>query len=1099
MSVVVSAPPSPYKGLAPFEDSDLDALLFFGRERESEVIAANLMAARLTVLYGPSGVGKSSVLRAGVAHRLRQEREAEVVVFSTWTGDPVATLIESVGGTGESLVDALADAADRAGGDLYVILDQFEECFLYHRRGGAFAAQLAEVVRRAGLRVNVLIGMREDSLARLDALKASIPNLLTNRLRLERLDRAAGMAAIVGPIGRYNELVAPDERVEIEAELEDAILDEVTAGRVELSVAGRGVAVGGADENRIEAPYLQLVLSRLWDVEAERGSPVLRLATLRELGGAEHIVQDHLERAMAELSPREKGAAAAMYNFLVTPSGTKIAHGVRDLAGYADVDEREASNVLRRLTDERIVRVSSENGAAARYEIYHDVLADAVLAWRNRYAAERAARAAERRRKRALYLAAVALIGLVLVGAIAIFALVERSHSQADARRARARELAADATSQLKIDPQKSVRLALEAAQLEPGPQEEDALRDALIADRLRSVLPAGGPVGVAAFDPTGQQLVSGSRDGKVRVYRRGANRPDHVFDHGGPVAAAAFSSDGKHLLAAGLNGVAHIWRLGDEVELQRLDAGGPVRSALFGRSDDIVVTLARNGRIRVWHARSGRLLRSFRVRGKALPQSGALDPEARLLVTQGFDRFARVYSLTTGRLIRTLPQRGFIRSVAFSHDGRLVLTAGYEGTARLWNSRTWRLIREFRGPERSALAGAVISRNGDLVGAASNDGTARVWETATGFQQAIMIGHPYQVTHVAFNPSGDALVTGSSDGTVRVWAADGRLISVLAGHTQPVTAVSFSPDGRLVVTASDDGTARIWDPGSQSDIRLLARAPIPSALAVGADGRHVLVGDTAGFARVLRVTRGRVLQTVKAAKPVTAVAFGQGRPLVATRPAGSIAYSAPAHLTAVGREDGSVVVKSVRGPGQYVLHPRDGAVGALAFSPDGKLLATGGANGTARLWDARTGRLLRTLSRHTLAITSVAFSPNGKLVLTASLDKDARLWSVDTGAGVHLLRWHFGPIGGASFSPDGRWVVTAGPGAAGVGLVATGQRVGFVRGHLKPLVGAVFAGTNGRLIITASKDGTIGTYDCYFCGNIDELIALAQRRLAAR
>src|SRR5439155_7423999 len=128
VNVFVAAPPSPYKGLAPFEDSDLDALLFFGRERESEVIAANLMASRITVLYGPSGVGKSSVLRAGVAHRLRREQEVEVVVFSTWTGDPVSSLIEATGASGDSLADALGEATSYAGGDLYLILDQFEEC-----------------------------------------------------------------------------------------------------------------------------------------------------------------------------------------------------------------------------------------------------------------------------------------------------------------------------------------------------------------------------------------------------------------------------------------------------------------------------------------------------------------------------------------------------------------------------------------------------------------------------------------------------------------------------------------------------------------------------------------------------------------------------------------------------------------------------------------------------------------------------------------------------------------------------------------------------------------------------------------------------------
>ena len=210
MSTSVVAPPSPYKGLAPFDDSDLDALLFFGRERETEVIAANLMAARVTVLYGPSGVGKTSVLRAGVAYRLRREEEAHVVVFSSWPGDPVAGLIEALGGSGTSLVDALADAANRAGGDVYVILDQFEEYFLYHEHDGAFVDALAEVIPRPGVRANIIIGIREETLAQLDAFKPSIPTLLSNRLGLQRLDRSSAEAAVVGPVRRYNEIVGEE-------------------------------------------------------------------------------------------------------------------------------------------------------------------------------------------------------------------------------------------------------------------------------------------------------------------------------------------------------------------------------------------------------------------------------------------------------------------------------------------------------------------------------------------------------------------------------------------------------------------------------------------------------------------------------------------------------------------------------------------------------------------------------------------------------------------------------------------------------------------------------------------------------------------------
>ena len=89
-------PESPYKGLAAFEDSELDALLFFGREREVAAVAANVLASRLTVLYGPSGVGKSSLLGAGVARRLREQSGAPVVFHDSWAEDPAARLIDSV-------------------------------------------------------------------------------------------------------------------------------------------------------------------------------------------------------------------------------------------------------------------------------------------------------------------------------------------------------------------------------------------------------------------------------------------------------------------------------------------------------------------------------------------------------------------------------------------------------------------------------------------------------------------------------------------------------------------------------------------------------------------------------------------------------------------------------------------------------------------------------------------------------------------------------------------------------------------------------------------------------------------------------------------
>ncbi len=196
----VAAPTSPFKGLAPFGDSDLDALFFFGRARETEVIAANLQASRLTVLYGPSGVGKSSVLRAGVAQRLRRRAghgRVEIVA-----SDPV--------GSGDAVTardGARWRARTRAKATLYLILDQFEEYFLYHadeeRASGRSSQTWSPTAACAS---NLLIGIRDDSLALLDTFQRPIPNLLGNRLRLDRLDRAEARAAIVGPLERYNQL-----------------------------------------------------------------------------------------------------------------------------------------------------------------------------------------------------------------------------------------------------------------------------------------------------------------------------------------------------------------------------------------------------------------------------------------------------------------------------------------------------------------------------------------------------------------------------------------------------------------------------------------------------------------------------------------------------------------------------------------------------------------------------------------------------------------------------------------------------------------------------------------------------------------------------
>jgi CHASE2 domain-containing sensor protein len=424
--------PSPYRGLERFTESEDDAALFFGRASELEVVSANLLASRLTVLYGPSGVGKSSFLRAGLLHRMRGMTASEpsdlgapgtvVVLLDEWLGDPAAELWRLVlralpNGDGDSredlgdrsLHDALDGLSREQNLEFLIVLDQFEEYLAGHppEAGDRFGEELPRLVADRDLPVRLLLALRDDALAGLDRFKGRVPELFDNYLRLDRLGPKAAREAIEGPIERWNS-DAP-EPVELEDGLVDEVLRQLAAGEAALTSAA-----APSDDARIEPAHLQLVMARLWTAETAARSTTLRLATLERLGGAATVVRTHVQTAMSSLPARDQRLAARVMRYLITPSGAKVRHVASDLAEYVDRPEPEVRGLLERLSSGalRILRPAPPplgSSAPAAYEVFHDVLTGALLDWRSRF---------ERRRleARARWL----LHALVAVTAIAI-------------------------------------------------------------------------------------------------------------------------------------------------------------------------------------------------------------------------------------------------------------------------------------------------------------------------------------------------------------------------------------------------------------------------------------------------------------------------------------------------------------------------------------------------------------------------------------------------------------------------------------------------------------------------------------------------------
>ena len=444
---------APYVGLDYFGEED--AGLFFGREAERKRIIGNLRASRLTLLYAESGVGKSSLLRAGVSARLRQlaaRRAAEPgsarfvpVVFSAWRGDSTADLIAALERAARPLIKgdeelalgrdaleaAIEDVVAAADATPLVILDQFEEHFLYAADDDAFDDELAHCINRVDLRAHFLISVREDAYSLIGPrFKARIPNVYGNYLHLDFLDQRAGHDAIVEPLNALNWSLDPAaQHFEVEPALVDAVLEQVRRGRVSIGDDG-GVAVGAAGRTGVEAAYLQLVMRRLWDEELAAGSHLLRLETLRRLGGADTIVHGHLDDVMAKLPHDQRDAAAAAFRFLVTSSGRKIALSSEELREFSDAPKRALKPALEHLERARILRPipSSEAGGVARHEIYHDVLAPAIVAWRRRHLDEQRTRGLAQARERARRLevrnrrlAAAVVALLVVAGSLALY------------------------------------------------------------------------------------------------------------------------------------------------------------------------------------------------------------------------------------------------------------------------------------------------------------------------------------------------------------------------------------------------------------------------------------------------------------------------------------------------------------------------------------------------------------------------------------------------------------------------------------------------------------------------------------------------------
>ena len=997
---------SPYRGLEAFGPGD--AALFFGRRQTTGAIIGAVQGHDSPVfVVGPSGSGKSSVLRAGVLPAIRDgamndERTQWTCVVMTPGSDPFDAYAEAVAEIGDQPVVLIVDQFE----ELYTSCEpQIRETFLVHLRAQA----------------RVIVGLRADFYAEVSAEPLLI-------------DAVQSAQIVVGPLGEaeLREVIAAPA-IAVGAAVSDDLIELLIS---ELTPAGaiRKTHDSGA------LPLLSHALLATWRIA--RRSP-LTVSDYRTSGGISGAVQQSAEQVFSGLDEPDRELSRRLFLRLVNidqesiPTRRRVDRVELEQLGETlpgtDIDVLIERYVAERLltVDADSVTISHEALLSAWPRLHEWLDADraglalhrrltlaansweasnrddglllrggqliAVTEWttdpvqpsqlnrveRDLVAASVAKDRAERDRQRATtkrlaqLLAAVAVLAM-LATALGVYGLFARSwaNNQRDSARvvrdqALSREVSNEVREVASTDPSLAAQLALAAYRISPTVEARSALIDTTTAPVVRRLVGPAGPTAMAMSDDGRLLAVANPDTAAVTLYRiNGSSAPvtlGMVPGAGVQLYGLAVSHDGHELALGSSTGKTSLWDIASPDHPSLLSSAfatfsESVQALTFSPDDRTLIAAGAAPALREWDISSPRAPVP-EVALPGLPAGPAAAPEAAY-------------------------------SVAMSPDGRWLAAALGDGRAAVW--RTGAAKPDLLSISPGSIVDAVrFSADSTMLAVGTQAKLVdvyRVTGSAPVLAHAPLTGFTSWASAVAFSPDGRTLFAGGADDTLLAWDTSTWQSTAVGRVPGPATNVTASPDGSTLITASADGSIRFWPlrtPGATGlggSIFSLAFSHDGSVLGVGADGAPQGLSLWASQGSHLTQVGGVTLTA----------AFGPADGAAAVNPAGTLA--------AIANTTGGTELFSITDRAHAVLlgssfSGDSDLIESLAFNPAGTLLAVGADDGGVRLWDVTNPSAPRQLGYYASGVgghvLNVAFSPNGRYLAAASSSNVVHLWDV--------------------------------------------------------------------------------------------------------